>query len=123
MYNDHQLPWLAAPEVDDSVGIGTAVHQAKLCTSLMAHANKVDAFLAGLAAHNDLDPQLKMAMCAKLFEPFTLYDGAVTLILCMATNIECLEIYLYSCDSLAMTRHMLCGTPRIASNAIVQSKL
>jgi hypothetical protein len=107
VFNDHSFPLLAAPEVDDFVSIATDIHQAEICTSLMAHAPKIDAFLAGLATHNDIDSQLKMAMFAKVFEPYPFYDGAVTLILCMATNIAFLDSDLYSCDSLAMTRHML----------------
>lgn len=72
--NDHSLPYLAPPEVDDFVSIGSDTHQAEICTSLMANALKVDAFSAGLATHKNINAQLKMAMSAEVFEPYPLYD-------------------------------------------------
>jgi hypothetical protein len=52
----------------------------------MAHAGWINIAISEFAIRYRLGAQFEMALYAKIFEPFPLFDGALAFILCMAAD-------------------------------------
>jgi hypothetical protein len=78
---------------------GDAIYQD--LQSLLIHINDAINGIVG----SELPAQFKMAWFGKIFEPYPLFDGALSLSLCMATNLQSLDLQV-SASSLFYESHV-----------------
>jgi hypothetical protein len=71
--------------------------------SLLIHINDAINRIVG----SELQAQFKMAWFGKIFEPYPLFDGALSLILCMATSLQSLDLQVSASHPLPVTLEVL----------------
>jgi hypothetical protein len=78
-----------------------------LCEYLMAQSGLITIALSELAVRYGIGTQYKMSLYAKIFESLPLFDGALALILCMATKFTTIDLELSPSHGLPTTRSLM----------------
>jgi hypothetical protein len=73
----------------------------------MSQVSVIKETIEALLSSPNFDAQAKMALFAKVFEPFPYFDGTLALILCLASKVKHISLTTASNHPLPMTRHVL----------------
>lgn len=107
MHQGPQPPHVPIHRQDTNISLILDRDGPVLYQSLLKHAPAIGAIIASIRANHNLEAQLEMALFSKVFEPYPLLDGALALIVCMATGLLELGLDFHLGQPLAMTRYLL----------------